>query len=179
VYPTDQYHADRFKELAAEVNDRNAKKRSKARVNVERYTQATPETIHEAFAPRFFHLVISNLGGLMYTPLDPAKGVASVMRTVKPHEELFVVSHDAEDLGGRAVQLTHMGTPTSVGRYVKANPHIHAAEQVVITAWDSYNRLLLRKKMPIQIDEPIWTKSFQPIARTTVWSEGKETTQKR
>ena len=163
VWRTDLYTPERYARMAQKINRTKAIQKQNVRINLERYRQATPETVHEVFGPDFFHLVVSHLGGMMYTPLSQEKGLAALLSTVKKGGEAIIVT--AQNSDGKAmdtVDYYNREQASGVGTFLSQNPNIHFRQNWAKSRFhdSQLSRFRIRKGMPFSNREEIWRRTW-------------------
>jgi len=163
VIKTDIYPKKRFERIARELNRQEIIRKRGVQITSQGYHQATPEMLAGLLGRKSVHLVISCLGGLMYTPIPKEKGLSNVSQILVHGGEAILTTHPTGKSGGRMISLEFGESEMKhrVKQFFAANPSLHAVEYVFPAMQQGilFNNttLRIRRGIPFKKNEKLWT----------------------
>jgi len=166
VFRTDLYRKKKYVDLARIENQRKNDGSQPGHddrppIRTTRYVRASPEQVACRFG-RKFHLVVSVMGGLTYTPFEKEKAWNGLAQAVRPGGEIVAITQDNPSRKGTAAPLHDKKGPNNTGRsmmdqgwHVKEEmTHIYARDGKQVKGRLVWTRA--RNGIPFEDQEDVW-----------------------
>ncbi len=83
------------------------------------YVVAAPEELVKQFGPEKFHLIVSTMGGMYYSEVNPLRRLASLMRVLKSGGVAFVLTYPTPDVINAVKKLQKLYPNSQIRPYTK------------------------------------------------------------